>query len=136
MVLLEVPAGFVPAQSDGRQRMASSSTATKGPGAAAVDAFVAKRLRLLRMQRQVTQMQLAVSLGVSTQLIHKYESGRTRISPGRLYLCARLLEVSVDYFFEPLDGLEGPNPLLPRRSSLAGSVGAGSWQAGLDSGHD
>jgi transcriptional regulator with XRE-family HTH domain len=116
--------------------MASGMTGIRGPGASTVDAYVAKRLRLLRMERQVTQMQLAASLGVSTQLIHKYESGRTRISPGRLYLCSRLLGVPVEYFFAPLEGVEGPNPLLPRRASAAAQLRGPVWQAGAGSGHN
>jgi transcriptional regulator with XRE-family HTH domain len=106
-----------------------------GPGASTVDAHVAKRLRLLRQERQVTQMQLAASLGVSTQLIHKYEAGRTRISPGRLYLCSRLLDVPVEYFFAPLEGIEGPIPLLPRRSAGAPLRATPVWQASAG-GHD
>jgi transcriptional regulator with XRE-family HTH domain len=97
---------------------------------------VAKRLRLLRMERQITQMQLAASLGVSTQLIHKYEAGRTRISPGRLYLCSRLLNVPVEYFFAPLEGIQGPTPLLPRRASAANLRPNTVWQTGVASGHD
>lgn len=115
--------------------MGSGSTSTGGPGASTVDAHVAKRLRLLRMERQITQMQLAASLGVSTQLIHKYEAGRTRISPGRLYLCARLLNVPVEYFFAPLEGIQGPTPLLPRRAANAAEMRSSTvWHTGMAGG--
>jgi len=97
--------------------MADGSTGTVVQGASSVDSHVARRLRHLRVERQVTQTQLATSLGVSTQLIHKYEASRTRISPGRLYLCARLLDVPVSYFFEPLQAVAGPAPLPPRRAA-------------------
>jgi transcriptional regulator with XRE-family HTH domain len=95
--------------------MANGSTGTLAPGAASVDTHVARQLRRLRVARCVTQTQLATGLGVSTQLIHKYEASRTRISPGRLYLCAKLLDVPVSYFFEPLQEVAGPPPLPPRR---------------------
>lgn len=116
--------------------MGSGSTSMGGPGASTVDAHVAKRLRLLRMERQITQVQLAASLGVSTQLIHKYESGRTRISPGRLYLCSRLLNVPVEYFFMPLEGIQGPNPLLPRRAGMAPMPSHTVWHTGVAGGHN
>ncbi len=93
----------------------SDNQAGAMPGASTVDAHVARQLRQLRVARDVTQTQLAVGLGVSTQLIHKYEASRTRISPGRLFLCAKLLNVPVSYFFEPLQAVPGPLPLPPRR---------------------
>ncbi|MBO1081549.1 helix-turn-helix domain-containing protein [Roseomonas haemaphysalidis] len=99
--------------------MADDSASIVMPGASLVDTHVARQLRRLRVARNVTQTQLAAGLGVSTQLIHKYEVSRTRISPGRLYLCARLLNVPVSYFFDTLHTAGGPSPLPPRRPARA-----------------
>jgi transcriptional regulator with XRE-family HTH domain len=43
---------------------------------------------------------LAEHVGVASQQIHKYESGISRISAGRLLQIAEALELSVDDFFE------------------------------------
>ena len=53
----------------------------------------------------LTQQQVATMIGVPYQQEHKYESGRNRVSAGRLFDFAQALDVNVAYFFE---GLSGP----------------------------
>ena len=50
----------------------------------------------------LTQQQLADLIGVTYQQAHKYERGINRISAGRLYEIAHVLNVPVNYFFEGL----------------------------------
>lgn len=50
----------------------------------------------------LSQDQLAQNLGMSFQQIQKYESGNSRIAAGILYRLSKLLNVSVDYFYEGL----------------------------------
>lgn len=50
----------------------------------------------------LTQQQLAELIGVTYQQAHKYERGINRVSAGRLYELARVLDVNVSFFFEGL----------------------------------
>jgi len=71
----------------------------------AYDDHVAKRIRMARKARGMSQTEFGQPLGISFQQIQKYESGKNRVSAGRLFEMANLLEVDVSYFFE---GLEPP----------------------------
>ena len=57
------------------------------------------RLKQIRQERQVSQYDLAQSLGVVTQTIQKYESGEVKIPPDVLHHCAQAFKVSVGYFY-------------------------------------
>jgi transcriptional regulator with XRE-family HTH domain len=50
----------------------------------------------------MTQERLGEALGVTFQQVQKYEKGANRLSAGRLFRIANLLEVEVSYFFEGL----------------------------------
>jgi transcriptional regulator with XRE-family HTH domain len=75
-----------------------------------VDAFVGERIRDRRTNLGLTQERLAGSLQISYQQVQKYETGANRISAGRLFELARLLNVNVGYFFE---GLDENSPVRP-----------------------
>lgn len=68
----------------------------------ALDLRIAERLHQLRIQKGLTQKELAEILGVSYQQAHKYEKGINRISAGRLALIAEVMQVPIHYFFEGL----------------------------------
>ena len=53
----------------------------------------------------LTQQPLAALIGVTYQQAHKYETGRNRITAGRLSRLAQALGVQVGYFY---DGLISP----------------------------
>jgi len=65
----------------------------------AIDKLVSRRLKYRRRLLGITQKELGISVGVSIQQIQKYEAGINRISCGKLYAFAELLEVPVGYFF-------------------------------------
>jgi ribosome-binding protein aMBF1 (putative translation factor) len=65
-----------------------------------IDKLVAKRIRTYRLDRGLTQQSLAEEVGVASQQIHKYESGISRISAGRLLQIAEALDLSVHEFFD------------------------------------
>jgi len=65
-----------------------------------VDRHVGSRLRRRRVMMGLTQKQLGDLLGVTYQQVHKYESGRNRISAGRLYDFSVALDVAISWFFE------------------------------------
>jgi transcriptional regulator with XRE-family HTH domain len=68
-----------------------------------VDQHVGKRLRLRRNLLDLSQDELARRLGLTAQLIQKYEAGETRISASRLYDIAMQLAVPITWFFEELE---------------------------------
>ena len=68
------------------------------------DLHVGKRLRRRRRLLGMTQQDLASQVGVRFQQIQKYECGANRVTASRLYELSKALNVSVQYFF---DGLEG-----------------------------
>lgn len=57
------------------------------------------KLRMLRQGAGLTQEMLAEKVGVSTQQIQKYESGRDNISTDKLQQFAEVFSVPVQEFF-------------------------------------
>jgi transcriptional regulator with XRE-family HTH domain len=57
----------------------------------------------------MTQEKLADELGLTFQQVQKYEKGTNRIGSSRLAQIARVLGVSVAFFFEGLDGQTTPS---------------------------
>jgi len=68
--------------------------------ASKLDVAVGSRVRSLRERSGISQAAMARRLGVSFQQLQKYESGKNRISAGRLKMVAELLELPVDSFFQ------------------------------------
>lgn len=67
------------------------------------DQFIGKKLRERRVLLGVSQGRLGSIEGLTFQQIQKYETGKNRISAGRLWRFAMILHVHIFYFF---DGLE------------------------------
>lgn len=68
-----------------------------------IDLHVGDRIRERRTLLGLTQTDVADAMGLSFQQIQKYERGGNRISAGRLFQLACLLDVDIDYFFEGAD---------------------------------
>jgi transcriptional regulator with XRE-family HTH domain len=68
-----------------------------------VDVHVGKRVRLRRSLLGLSQDELARRLGLTSQLIQKYEAGETRISASRLYSIAGQLAIPIIWFFDELE---------------------------------
>ncbi len=68
-----------------------------------IDHHVGRRVRERRVMLGLSQQRLARMIGVTYQQAHKYESGLNRISGGRLYEIARVMNVPVGWFFDGLD---------------------------------
>ena len=64
-----------------------------------IDTLISWNFKMLRLQRGITQKQVADAIGVSVQQVQKYESGVNRISSGTLQAIADLLGVNVTSFF-------------------------------------
>jgi transcriptional regulator with XRE-family HTH domain len=69
-----------------------------------VDRRLAARVKKRRLEAGLSQVQLAGRLGVTFQQVQKYESGRNRISAGRLLAICRALEISPIEILSNLDG--------------------------------
>jgi transcriptional regulator with XRE-family HTH domain len=86
----------------------------------AVDEHVGARVRARRKSLGMNQSTLASELGVTFQMIQRYEYGLCRISASTLYAAAIALEVPVAYFFDGLPMTSGKRvePLPQEQSSL------------------
>ncbi len=67
-----------------------------------VDEHAGERLWQRRKLLGMTQTDLADALGLTFQQVQKYERGANRISASRLCDLSRVLDVSIDYFFEDM----------------------------------
>ncbi len=67
-----------------------------------VDVHVGSRVRQRRRLLGITQTDLGDAIGVTFQQVQKYERGVNRIGASRLYDLCRVLDVSIDYFFEDM----------------------------------
>jgi transcriptional regulator with XRE-family HTH domain len=52
----------------------------------------------------MSQSDLARALGITFQQVQKYERGSNRVSVGKLYRLAEILDVPLTFFFDDLDG--------------------------------
>ncbi|QYJ02171.1 helix-turn-helix domain-containing protein [Thalassovita mediterranea] len=65
-----------------------------------IDELVGQRIRWRRKELKWTQEQLSERLSLTFQQVQKYEKGVNRISAGRLYELAGVLDVPIAYFYE------------------------------------
>jgi transcriptional regulator with XRE-family HTH domain len=71
-----------------------------------LDEAIGQRLRSRRRSVGLTERALALAIDVKHQQIQRFEKAELRIKPEELAGLARVLDVPVGYFFEPL-----PDPL-------------------------
>lgn len=64
-----------------------------------IDVYVGARLRALRLQRKLSQSELAKALDLTFQQIQKYERGTNRISASKLLRAAEYLQAPVASLF-------------------------------------
>jgi len=83
--------------------------------ASAADRHVGNRIRERRIMLGLSQQQLAQMIGVTYQQAHKYERGLNRISAGRLFEIALVLNVPVSWFFEGLRSETQQAEMTPRQ---------------------
>jgi transcriptional regulator with XRE-family HTH domain len=73
----------------------------KGPDS--VDRIVGRNIRIYRLQRGLTQTELADQLDLTFQQVQKYEKGTNRVGSGRLLKIATFLGVPVTALFKGSD---------------------------------
>jgi len=74
----------------------------RGKGIGPIDGHVGARVRMRRTLLGLNQTKLGEKLGVSFQQVQKYENGSNRISASRLFDLTRVLDVSIEHFFEDM----------------------------------
>lgn len=70
-----------------------------------VDVYVGTRLKVKRSEMGISQDKLGKLTGITFQQIQKYEKGSNRIGSSRLYEFAKILGVTVSYFFEGYEAI-------------------------------
>lgn len=108
--------------------MAETVRKTKGV-ADLVDKHVGKQLRSRRILIGLSQEKLAEEVGVTFQQVQKYERGANRISASRLYTFSKLLDVSIDYFYDGLENLKKSGAILGMSDNGQESFGSESNKA-------
>jgi transcriptional regulator with XRE-family HTH domain len=85
------------------------STKTPDP----LDIMVGAKIRIFRIHRRISQIDLAEQIGVTFQQVQKYEKGMNRVGASRLSRIATVLGVSIGELFEsPGDNLaDSTSPL-------------------------
>jgi transcriptional regulator with XRE-family HTH domain len=64
------------------------------------DIELGKRIRLRRVEQDISQAQLGDKIGVSFQQVQKYEKGVNRVGAARLQQIATALDVPVAFFYD------------------------------------
>lgn len=65
-----------------------------------IEAALGRRLKRRRLALGLTQKQLGDRVGVTPQLIHKWETAQSSIYAARLHELAKALDAPLDYFFD------------------------------------
>lgn len=73
-------------------------------GTKAVDILIGKRIREIRLGKDLSQAALGEAVGVSFQQIQKYERAANRISASTLFAICRILDFPIEKIFLDLTG--------------------------------
>jgi transcriptional regulator with XRE-family HTH domain len=69
-----------------------------------VDVYVGKRVRMRRIEINMSQEFLGEQIGLTFQQIQKYEKGTNRIGASRIQQIGKVLEVPASFFFDGAPG--------------------------------
>jgi transcriptional regulator with XRE-family HTH domain len=95
--------------------MTQPSPSSKKRRAGPEDVEIGRKIRLLRLERGLSQSDLAKAIGLTFQQVQKYEKGANRVSAGRLQQIADFFKVSIMFFF-------GGMGAKPKRKDERGSI--------------
>jgi transcriptional regulator with XRE-family HTH domain len=79
------------------------------------DIELGKRIRLRRLEQDISQIQLADKLGISFQQVQKYEKGLNRVGAARLQQIATALDVPVTFFYDGWQRARSRQPFVSRQ---------------------
>lgn len=80
---------------------------SNGRSATEIDKKVGERLRIIRQNKKMSQMELGHKLGLTFQQIQKYEDGKNRVNPVILAKISDIFGVTPNFFFELKDQRSG-----------------------------
>jgi transcriptional regulator with XRE-family HTH domain len=87
-----------------------------------IDGVVGDNIRLLRLDRRMSQETLAERIGVTFQQVQKYEKGANRVGASRLWRIAAVFEVPVGQLYTGLDAptkqVRSPLRMIAKRDPL------------------
>jgi transcriptional regulator with XRE-family HTH domain len=87
----------------------------KADGPDPIDIHVGRQVRLARELAGLTQVEVGDRLGMSFQVIQKYEQGEIRVSASRLYQLAQLFDKPIVFFFVSAKNGAAADSVLARR---------------------
>ena len=58
-----------------------------------VDVQVGQKIRMMRLEHDISQMELAAGIGVTFQQVQKYEKGTNRVGASRLQQILSLIHI-------------------------------------------
>jgi transcriptional regulator with XRE-family HTH domain len=102
---------------------AGAKRATAKRRTTAADLEIGAKIRALRLQRGLSQSDLAAGIDLTFQQLQKYERGTNRVSAGRLQRIADLLDVPVSFFYRGM-GANPKNKGQPSSLALVQTKGA------------
>jgi transcriptional regulator with XRE-family HTH domain len=83
------------------------------------DLLIGQKVRMARIEKGLTQVDLAEALGVTFQQVQKYEAGKNRIAVSRLIDIARVLQTTIAAL---LPTREAPPPQAPALSKQSAQL--------------
>ena len=81
-----------------------------------IEAMIGWRIRIRRRLLGMTQKDIGQKLGVTPQMVHKWETAQGTLYAAAIHDLAKVLGVQPDYFFmdaEPSPGKAEPTPTPP-----------------------
>jgi transcriptional regulator with XRE-family HTH domain len=78
----------------------SGSTKRSPRSAGVADIEMGRRIRLRRLEKGISQTELAGHLGLSFQQVQKYEKGINRVGAAQLQQIAKILGVDAPFFYD------------------------------------
>lgn len=94
----------------------SKKKSTRSAGS--LDLEIGERIRASRLERNVSQQDLAGQLGITFQQLQKYESGANRVSASRLSDIATALGVAITEFLPSIGSQGGQTISAPDLAKL------------------
>jgi transcriptional regulator with XRE-family HTH domain len=99
------------------------------PDEQAMDKIIGRNLRAFRLQKDMSQEQIADAVKLTFQQVQKYENGTNRISGSRMAQLCQVLNVTPNDFFKGVSGINQKAGAALDTSFLATKEGVAISQA-------
>lgn len=98
------------------------------------DRLIGERIRLRRQVMGLSLQVLADRLGLSFQLLHRYETGSVRVSASLLMDFCSALKATPEFFFQDFDGGANPDRMTRIRRGACGQTDRTVWHLQREAG--